>query len=297
MRLAVISVNDHHFHPSRRLKQAARSRGHDLRVINPYHLVPVLDENGPSFDGMDQPPDLIFPRQGSPMGDYGFVLLNHFERMGVLLANGVAGITLAKNQFKTLQALKEAAIPIPETCFITRPDKFFNAVDRLGGYPLVAKQVDGMGGDGVAKIDHKGMAETYLKEQLNPAKGVLLQTFLPPEQRKDIRVLVIGEKAAAGMALTPKSNDFRANIHQSGHAKGILNIPEQWAECAVAAARACKLVIAGVDMMIDRTGSPLVIEVNYSPGFRGLEAATGKDIALEMILFAEKTVRHHINRF
>ncbi len=288
MKLAVISVNDIHFHPSRRLEQAARSRGHELRVLNPYHLVPVLDETGPSFDGMAQVPDLVFPRQGSPMGDYGFVLLSHFERMNIPLANGVEGIALAKNQFKTLQALNAASIPTPETCFITRPNKFFNAVDRLGGYPLVAKQVDGMGGDGVAKIDDKVMAQTYLKEQLNPAKGVLVQKFIAPEQRKDIRILVIGNRAAAGMALTPKPNDFRANIHQSGHAKGILNIPKQWADCAVAAARACKLVIAGVDMMIDRTGSPLVIEVNYSPGFRGLEAATGKDIALEMIKFAEK---------
>jgi ribosomal protein S6--L-glutamate ligase len=29
-----------------------------------------------------------------------------------------------------------------------------------------------------------------------------------------------------------------------------------------------------------------VIEVNYSPGFRGLEAATGKDVAMKIIDFA-----------
>jgi ribosomal protein S6--L-glutamate ligase len=39
-------------------------------------------------------------------------------------------------------------------------------------------------------------------------------------------------------------------------------------------------------MILQKNGSPKVIEVNYSPGFRGLEDATGTDIAKQIIHYA-----------
>ena len=44
--------------------------------------------------------------------------------------------------------------------------------------------------------------------------------------------------------------------------------------------------MAGVDMMIDADNRPLIVEVNYSPGFKGMEAASGLDIAGRIIRFA-----------
>ena len=46
---------------------------------------------------------------------------------------------------------------------------------------------------------------------------------------------------------------------------------------------ACHLEIAGIDLIVPDDGVPRVIEVNYSPGFRGLEKATGIDVAGEII--------------
>ncbi len=48
---------------------------------------------------------------------------------------------------------------------------------------------------------------------------------------------------------------------------------------AVQAARECCLDIAGVDMILTQDQGPMILEVNYSPGFRGLETATGMNIA------------------
>ena len=45
------------------------------------------------------------------------------------------------------------------------------------------------------------------------------------------------------------------------------------------AGEAVGLEIAGVDIIVDREGQAGVIEINHSPGFKGLEAATGLDIA------------------
>ncbi len=47
--------------------------------------------------------------------------------------------------------------------------------------------------------------------------------------------------------------------------------------------------MAGVDMLQSDRG-PLVIEVNSSPGLEGIEAATGQDIAGEIVKFIERNV-------
>ena len=227
-------------------------------------------------------PDVVMPRQGSLMGEYGFVVLRQFQAMGIPLVNGLEGVTIARHQFITLQTLSGAGIRVPDSCFVTRADSFFTAVAQLGGYPVVVKQPAGMGGDGVVKIDDSSGAKKCVANLLDPVKGLVVQRFFPPGGRVDARILVIGGRVAGAVQLTPASSDFRTNIHQNGQARGF-DPPEAWSDMAVSAARVCSLDIAGIDMMVEKAGLPHVVEVNYSPGFRGLEAATGKDIAQKII--------------
>jgi len=39
--------------------------------------------------------------------------------------------------------------------------------------------------------------------------------------------------------------------------------------------------------LLESSKGPLVLEVNASPGLEGIEKTTGKDVALEIILYAE----------
>jgi ribosomal protein S6--L-glutamate ligase len=57
-----------------------------------------------------------------------------------------------------------------------------------------------------------------------------------------------------------------------------MELPSAYAEAAVRAARLVGLELAGVDMLEGREG-PRLMELNSSPGFEGLEKATGQDIA------------------
>jgi ribosomal protein S6--L-glutamate ligase len=264
-------------------------------LIDPYQLVCVLENQVSEIAGHQSAvsqdrhhlvlPDVVLPRQGSPMGEYGFVVLRQFEALGISLVNGLEGVTIARHQYITLQVLAAAGIPVPDTCFVTRPAPFFDAVDRLGGYPVVVKQPSGMGGDGVFKIEDAEQAGICLNTRLDPVKGLLVQRFFPTSGRLDARILVIGGRVAGAVTRVPASNDFRTNVHRHGRAQAF-DPPASWKETAVQAARACRLDIAGVDMMGSPGGFPCVIEVNYSPGFRGLEAATGLDIAMKLIDFA-----------
>ncbi len=59
---------------------------------------------------------------------------------------------------------------------------------------------------------------------------------------------------------------------------------------AVLAAKVIGLNVAGVDIIRSAHG-PLILEVNSSPGLEGIEAASKKDIAGEIIGFIEKNAR------
>lgn len=284
MNIGILTINDFSFHPNLRFQQAAKKLGHKIILINPYKILSTLKNNKVDFfiEDMAKKPDVILPRQGSPMGDYGLALLRQFNQMGIPLVNGLKGVTITRNQYITLQALACNGIPVPVSCFITEKLKFSKAIEFLGGYPVVVKQVDGMGGDGVIRVDRQEDANSFLDQHLKERKGMIVQEFIPPEGRMDIRLLVIGNTVAGAMKLAPVKKDFRANINQNGQAKEI-KPSSLWSELAVDSAKACRLEIAGVDMIIEKDCRPKIIEVNYSPGFKGLEAATGIDIAQKII--------------
>jgi ribosomal protein S6--L-glutamate ligase len=48
--------------------------------------------------------------------------------------------------------------------------------------------------------------------------------------------------------------------------------------------------VAGVDLMRSKKG-PLLIEVNASPGLKGIEGATGINVAEQIIKYVEKNGR------
>jgi ribosomal protein S6--L-glutamate ligase len=54
---------------------------------------------------------------------------------------------------------------------------------------------------------------------------------------------------------------------------------------AMRAAEACGAPIAGVDVVLDRAGSPFVLEVNAVPGWRALSSVTGIDVAAGVLRF------------
>jgi ribosomal protein S6--L-glutamate ligase len=61
---------------------------------------------------------------------------------------------------------------------------------------------------------------------------------------------------------------------------------------AIKASRILNLAVAGVDIIRSNKG-PLLLEVNSSPGLEGIESATGKDIANEMIIAIEKKLKYN----
>ncbi len=284
MNIGIITVRDSDYHPNRRLSEAAAQYGHKTVLLHPYSLWPSLVESKPEVSG--QPDvgtlDVVLPRQGATIGDSCLALIRHISLMGIPLVNDLDSILLAKNQFHTLQVLAASRILVPDTFFVNSPEGFKPVIARLKGYPVVLKQTSGRQGKGVILVKNKLNLDSAIHDHLDKRKGLLIQRFIPPVGRKDIRVLVVGGKVAGAVELKPKKGDFRANYHLSQKSRSLI-LPAELERLALKAADTVGLKIAGVDFIVGQDGRAMVLEVNYSPGFKGMEAATGLDIAAKIV--------------
>jgi ribosomal protein S6--L-glutamate ligase len=293
IRIGIITVQEPAYHPNQRLLEAARQAGHEGILIHPYRLWPTTAAGHLEVTGEHSArlPHVVLPRQGAQIGDACLALIHQFQLMGVPMVNDLRAVSTARNKFLTQQLLAAAGLPCPDTVFVNDESGFYHAVDQLGGYPVVAKQVSERQGAGVLRIMDVNDARQRALPGLDHRRGLMVQRFIPPENRRDIRALVIGGELVCAASLIPARGDFRANFHLGSDITATTLASER-EQIAVTAAAAVGCDVAGVDMMVDADNRPFIVEVNYSPGFKGLEAATGLDIAARIVKFAADRSRH-----
>jgi ribosomal protein S6--L-glutamate ligase len=116
-------------------------------------------------------------------------------------------------------------------------------------------------------------------------QNIILQEFVQESRGRDVRALIVGGVVVAAMRRTARDGEFRSNLHRGGEGRP-LALESSYVNAAVAAARIMGLEVAGVDLLESDAG-PRVIEVNSSPGLRGIERATGVDVARRILERAE----------
>jgi ribosomal protein S6--L-glutamate ligase len=297
MHIGIITVQGPGYHRNHRLLEAARKAGHQGTLIHPYRQWPMTAAGRLEVTGADSSPlpHVVLPRQGAQIGDACLSLIHQFQLMGIPLVNDHGAVSITRNKFLTQQVLTAAGLPCPDTVFVNDESGFFRAVDQLGGYPVVAKQTSGRQGDGVLRIMDAGDAGQRALPALDRRRGLIVQRYLPPDKRLDLRALVIDGEVVCAASLIPSTGEFRANFHLGGNIEAAA-LGGELEPIAVGAATAVGCDVAGVDIIVDKDDRPFIVEVNYSPGFKGLEAATGLDIAGRIIHFAADRYRDRAKR-
>ena len=142
------------------------------------------------------------------------------------------------------------------------------------GDPLVVKECFGSLGQQVYLV--RGRKE--LEEISAKLQGVpyLYQEFIAESRGKDLRVLVVGGKAIAGMRRTSRQ-DFRSNAELGGKGEPCA-LDDEARTLAEAAAEKIGLDYCGVDLLFGKAGY-LVCEVNSNAFFGTLEKVTGVNVA------------------
>ncbi|TDY04181.1 30S ribosomal protein S6--L-glutamate ligase [Thiohalophilus thiocyanatoxydans] len=293
MNIAILSRNAK-LYSSRRLAEAAKQRGHDVSVVNPLKcymditsMRPGIYYRGEQLRGFDA----VIPRIGASITFYGTAVLRQLEMMGVYPVNESVAIGRSRDKLRSLQLLARKGIGLPVTGFAHDVDDTGELIKLVGGAPLVVKLLEGTQGKGVVLAETKKAAESVIDAFRELNANFLVQEFIKEAGGSDIRALVIGEKVVAAMMRTAKEGEFRSNLHRGGSARVIKLTPEE-RSTAVRAAKTMGLNVAGVDILRSNHG-PVIMEVNSSPGLEGIELATGKDVAGQIIDFIDKSAKPH----
>lgn len=265
-----------------RLQQAADERGHEARIIRADECQITLVDGKSTLLEKGEPLedfDVWIPRAriiGNAELHLAFVKQLKFH--GARLVNEYQAIVRAKNKLRTTQILTNEGLAVPQTLVLSSPHFVDVAAEQLGGFPLVMKDPYGTYGKGVVLVESLNSARSVLHALMGYyPKPVLMQEFVKESKGKDARIFVVGGEVVAAMQRQALEGDFRSNMELGGEALPYEPSAEE-VELAKKAAAALDLEIAGVDVIQSKNG-PLVLEVNANPGFKGLEATTGIDVA------------------
>ena len=290
LRIAVLSREDNY--STRRLVEVGEDRGHTVEVIDTTRCYMAINAMAPEvhYDGKRLPRyDAVIPRIGASITPYGTAIIRQFETIGTYCVNGSAGITASRDKLHAHQVLASKKIGMPMTAFAASPKDTSNLMGLVGTAPLIVKLLESTQGKGVVLAETKKAAESVIDAFRGLKANFLVQDFVKEAAGEDIRCLVVAGKVVAAMKRTGADGDFRSNLHRGGSAK-VVRYSKEERETAVRAARAFGLGKAGVDLLRS-DGGPKVLEVNSSPGFEGIEKATGKDIVGKVYDEIETRVR------
>jgi ribosomal protein S6--L-glutamate ligase len=291
MKIAILSRNAK-LYSTVRLVEAARTRGHRVRVLDPLRCYMRIEPGAFAvhYKGRALADyDAVIPRVGASITFYGTAVLRQFEMMGVFTPNSSDAILRARDKLRCLQLLARESIGLPATVFGDNPDDTNDLLAMLGDPPHVIKLNEGSQGQGVLLAEKRSASQSVIEAFRGLYANFLVQEFIREANGADIRCFVVGGKVVAAMRRQGREGEFRSNLHRGGSASAAqLNAAET--DTALRAARVMGLNVAGVDLLRSRRG-PLVLEVNSSPGLEGIEAATGIDVGGEIIEYLVRRVR------
>lgn len=288
MRIAILSRNSK-LYSTNRLVEAAESRGHEVRVLDVLRCYMNITSHNPSIHYRSEELtdfDAVIPRIGNSVTFYGTAVLRQFEMMNVFPLNESVAISRSRDKLRSTQLLARKGIGLPVTGFANNPDDTNDLIEQVGGAPLVIKLLQGTQGIGVVLAETHNAAESVIQAFMGLKVNIMVQEYIKEAGGSDIRCLVIGDKVVAAMKRQAAPGEFRSNLHRGGTASLIRLTPEE-RSTAVRAAKIMGLNVCGVDMLRSNHG-PVIMEVNSSPGLKGIEEASAKDIAGLIIQFIEK---------
>jgi ribosomal protein S6--L-glutamate ligase len=286
MRIAILSKGPGNY-STKRLKEEAKKRGHDVRIVNYAKCYVSIERSNPvvRYEGEDLNDfDAIIPRIAQSYTNYGCAVVRQFEMRGVYTTANSLAINRSRDKLRTYQLLAKAGVGIPKTLFARETASFDDMIELAGGTPLIIKVARGTHGNGVVLAETPKAAKAVMQAFFVEGVNFLVQEFIKESAGTDIRAFVVGNKVIASYKRKSLDDDFRSNIHQGGTGSPV-KLTEEERKMAIKAAKTMGLPICGVDMLRSARG-PMVLEVNASPG-SNIEKVTNRNVAEKIIEYIE----------
>ena len=296
MRVLILSRNASLYSTSR-LVLAGRSRGHDVTVADPLDFHIVISRGRPSmFLGGRSVPraDVVIPRIGASITNYGLAVVRQFDMMGVPVLNTAVAIARSRDKLRAMQLLTKRDIDVPKTVCARTPDSVDLALEFIGGTPAIVKLQQGAQGIGTMIAETPQAVTSLLETLWAMGQDIILQEYIAESKGRDYRAIVVGGRVVASMRRQAKAGEFRSNLHRGGLGMRV-KMDKRYLQAATAAVKVMGLEVAGVDMLEGRDG-PKILEINSSPGLEGIERTSGVDVAGAILAHAERFVARRSQR-
>ncbi|HEV2084906.1 MAG TPA: RimK family alpha-L-glutamate ligase [Gemmatimonadales bacterium] len=265
------------------LERAAAERGHQLTVLPYEGLVarvgpaPGLRSKNTELDSADIVLARIIPSGSLEQIIFRVDALHRLEDRGIRVVNSPRAIERTVDKFWTSTLLEQCGISTPETVVCDDPEEAIAAYRTLGD--VIVKPLFGSMGLGMVRVSDEEMAFRVFRT-IEQIRGVYYVQRTVDHDGTDIRAFVLGGRVIA--AIERRASGWRTNLARGGTARS-LSLSEQLSALAVRAAAAVGADYAGVDLLTGSDGTTYVLEVNGIPGWKGLQEATGLDIAGRLV--------------
>jgi ribosomal protein S6--L-glutamate ligase len=291
MKIAILSKGVLNY-STKRLKQVARERGHDVEVINYAMCYMTMEKGNPVvyYKGEALPKfDVIIPRIAQSYTKYGTAVVRQFEMQGSFTTASSIAINRSRDKLRSYQILARQDVGIPKTVFARETANLEEVVELVGGAPVIIKVARGTHGNGVVLAETRKAAKAVMQAFYVEGVNFIVQEFVEESAGSDIRALVVGGRVVASIQRQSLDDDFRSNTHQGGVGTSVKLTPEE-EKTAIKAAKAMGLPVCGVDMMRSKDG-PKVLEVNSSASIKTPELVTKRDVATKIIEYIERNAK------
>lgn len=282
----IVIFNDTHGWHSQRLANA----------LAHYNVKVTLADLADCMIDLDSPNGLIIPGLNGSLPDAVIVrgiapgtleqitlrmdVLHTLAELSIPVLNTAKAIEHTVDKARTSLRLHLAGINTPKTWACENINKAHELARRQlkQGHTLVLKPLFGCQGKGIERI-------TTLREleQQAPVGGAFyLQHYIAPftpNQWQDWRLMVIDDQVVA--AMSRHSNHWITNFAQGADCFAA-TINKEMTKLALDAAKSVDASYAGVDIIRTHDGNYSILEVNSVPAWKGLQQATGIDIAAHL---------------
>jgi RimK family alpha-L-glutamate ligase len=213
--------------------------------------------------------------------------LHWIEQHGVPVINSARAIERCVDKFYTTALLEHGGLPVPETVACERGADAIAAVRAMGD--AIVKPIFGSLGHGMVRVTSPDVALRVV-EPLEQIGSVFYVQRTIDHGGRDVRVFVVGGRVLGAIERTAPAGEWRTNVSRGGAVRA-LDLPAEWAALALRAAELVGADYAGVDLLPSRGGRVYLLEVNGIPGWKGLQQATGIDVAGAIVDHVVERVR------
>lgn len=266
--------------------KSAKENDVEIRKLTNDQVASILPISAGETDWKTRPDFILF-------WDKDIKLARMLEAEGFKVFNKAKSIEACDDKSLTFIRLKDTDIPMPITfvaplCFESQyPDyTFLLQVENKIGYPMIIKKNKGSFGKEVfLSSDFKESVEIAEKLETN---SFIMQEYIESSKGMSARLQVVGGKVITAMKLT-NEEDFKSNVTGGGQMEKY-KPTEKEVDIALKACEKLELDFAGVDIIWDEDGEPLLCEINSNAHFKNIYDCTGVDVADAIMKYIKEKI-------